>query len=281
VRLVVFDLPQQLELFRENGFTLNGMNRLVHATDWLTGRVDPGPFEHQAGVWDLLADLVNGEIQSPEPGGRLGVCRSTVVDQRGDAVRIPQTGQGYDSAVPVRYDQADRAWGTARLGAARLLSRLPDGPSGTRARRAVSHLVRCVLFCAVSADAATPGLIQTGFVGLANHNTRQEWRHCRVGQRPPQSDRIPSQSFRVPTEDHQNVDLSTDAWSGEPRCIEPSNLAATSWRYQPRMVSGLARGAIMAWTEMGGGGQIDRCKFGSVHARRYDRTAGTACRLLA
>jgi hypothetical protein len=67
VRLVVFDLPQQRELFREDGFTLNGMNRLVHATNWLTGRVEPGPFEHQAGVWDLLAKLVNGETQSPEP----------------------------------------------------------------------------------------------------------------------------------------------------------------------------------------------------------------------
>jgi hypothetical protein len=67
VRLVVFDLPQQRDLFREDGFTLNGMNRLVHATNWLTGRVDPGPFEHQAGIWDLLANLVNGEIQSPEP----------------------------------------------------------------------------------------------------------------------------------------------------------------------------------------------------------------------
>jgi len=69
VRLVVFDLPQQRELFREDGFTLNGMNRLVHATNWLTGRVDPDPFEHQAGVWDVLANLVNGEIQSPEPAG--------------------------------------------------------------------------------------------------------------------------------------------------------------------------------------------------------------------
>jgi hypothetical protein len=67
VRLVVFDLPKQRQLFREDGFALNGMNRLVHATNWLTGRVDPGPFEHQAGVWDLLAKLVNGEIQSPEP----------------------------------------------------------------------------------------------------------------------------------------------------------------------------------------------------------------------
>jgi hypothetical protein len=68
VRLVVFDLPQQRELFREDGFTLNGMNRLVHATNWLTpGHVDPGPFKHQAGVWDLLATLVNGEIRSPEP----------------------------------------------------------------------------------------------------------------------------------------------------------------------------------------------------------------------
>ena len=66
VRLVVFDLPQQRELFREDGFTLNRMNRLVHATNWLTGRVDPGRFEHQAGVWDLLANLVNGESESRE-----------------------------------------------------------------------------------------------------------------------------------------------------------------------------------------------------------------------
>jgi hypothetical protein len=68
VRLVVFDLPQQRELFREDGFTVNGMNRLVHETNWLTpGGVDQAAFEHQAGVWGLLANLVNGEIQSPEP----------------------------------------------------------------------------------------------------------------------------------------------------------------------------------------------------------------------
>jgi len=67
VRLVVFNLPQQRELFREDGFTLNGMNRLVHATNWLTGRAQPGPFKHQAGVWDLLAKLVNSEIHSTEP----------------------------------------------------------------------------------------------------------------------------------------------------------------------------------------------------------------------
>jgi len=77
VRLVVFDLPQQRELFRADDFTLNSMNRLVHATNWLTGRVDPGPFEHQAGVWDLLANLVNGEIQSPKPADAV-VCNSSV-----------------------------------------------------------------------------------------------------------------------------------------------------------------------------------------------------------
>jgi hypothetical protein len=67
VRLVVVDLPQQRELFREDGFTLNGMNRLVHETNWLTQGRAAGAFEHQAGVWDLLANLVNKEIQSPEP----------------------------------------------------------------------------------------------------------------------------------------------------------------------------------------------------------------------
>jgi hypothetical protein len=68
VRLVVFDLLEQRELFREDGFSLNGMNRLVHETNFLTpGRIDQGSFEHQGGVWDLLANLVNKEIQSPEP----------------------------------------------------------------------------------------------------------------------------------------------------------------------------------------------------------------------
>jgi hypothetical protein len=43
VRLVLFDLPQQCELFREDRFTLNGMNRLVHETNWLTAHVDPAP----------------------------------------------------------------------------------------------------------------------------------------------------------------------------------------------------------------------------------------------
>jgi hypothetical protein len=72
VRLVVFDLLKQRELFREDGFALNGMNRLVHATNWLTGGVDPGPFEHQAGVWDLLASLVNGRFN--RPGRRTPWC---------------------------------------------------------------------------------------------------------------------------------------------------------------------------------------------------------------
>lgn len=68
VRLVVFDLLQQRELFREDGFTLHGMNRLVHETNFLTqGRVNRGALGHSAGVWSLLANLVNGEIHSPEP----------------------------------------------------------------------------------------------------------------------------------------------------------------------------------------------------------------------
>ena len=120
VRLVVFDLPKQRELFREDGFALNDMNRLVHATNWLTGRVDPGPFEHQEGVWDLLANLVNGEIPIARAGGRRGVCRRTVVDPEGNSAAISQIGQGCDSAVlfhPLfqRQCQSNRAPGSGRL----------------------------------------------------------------------------------------------------------------------------------------------------------------------
>src|SRR6516165_9629248 len=43
---------------------------------------------------------------------------------------------------------------------------------------------------------------------------------------------------------HQILDLGTGARpAGRARCLEPSNFSATSWRYQARMVSGLARRA--------------------------------------
>jgi len=68
IRLVALSLPQERELFHEDGFHLDGMNRVVHATNRL---IDPAAdhsiLKHQAGVWELLATLVNREVQAPEP----------------------------------------------------------------------------------------------------------------------------------------------------------------------------------------------------------------------
>jgi len=68
IRLVALSLPQERELFHEDGFRLDGMNRVVHATNRL---IDPAAdhsiLKHQAGVWELLATLVNREVQAPEP----------------------------------------------------------------------------------------------------------------------------------------------------------------------------------------------------------------------
>ena len=68
IRLVVLSLPLERELFEIDGFRLDGMNRVVHATNRL---IDPAAdhsiLQHQAGVWELLATLVNREVQAPEP----------------------------------------------------------------------------------------------------------------------------------------------------------------------------------------------------------------------
>lgn len=68
IRLVVLDLPRERELFLEDGFHLDDMNRLVHATNRLMDpAADHSVLKDQAGVWEWLAGLVNREIQAPEP----------------------------------------------------------------------------------------------------------------------------------------------------------------------------------------------------------------------
>jgi hypothetical protein len=63
IRLVVLNLPEERELFLEDGFHSDGLNRVVHATNRL---IDPAAdhsiLKHQAGVWQLLAGLVSREF---------------------------------------------------------------------------------------------------------------------------------------------------------------------------------------------------------------------------
>ncbi|MGO9262793.1 MAG: hypothetical protein ACLQU1_41920 [Bryobacteraceae bacterium] len=68
VRLVVFNPNQQKELFRQEGFTLDGIGRIEHAGDELQQwSVDYHVLQNPAGSWDLLADLVNREIHAAPP----------------------------------------------------------------------------------------------------------------------------------------------------------------------------------------------------------------------
>lgn len=67
IRLVVLSLPLERELFEIDGFRLDGIDRVVHATNRLIDpTADHGLLQHQAGVWELLATLVNREVQAPE-----------------------------------------------------------------------------------------------------------------------------------------------------------------------------------------------------------------------
>ena len=68
VRVVVIDLDQQREVWRQDGFTLDGMSRVFHAADGLAQwAVDYRVLQHPAGAWDLLANVVNRETKAAEP----------------------------------------------------------------------------------------------------------------------------------------------------------------------------------------------------------------------
>lgn len=68
VRLVVFDLDQQREVLRQDGFTLKDMEKAAHAADdlehWV---VTVRQLQEQQGRWGLLANLIKRELADPEP----------------------------------------------------------------------------------------------------------------------------------------------------------------------------------------------------------------------
>lgn len=68
VRVVVFNLDQQRELFRQDGFTTDGINRVAHAADGLEQwAVDYRALQNKTAAWDLLANLVTQEIHAAPP----------------------------------------------------------------------------------------------------------------------------------------------------------------------------------------------------------------------
>ena len=68
VRLVLFNLDQQKELYRKEGFLLQDMAQVSQAmTDIELGLVDFQVLQNKRGPVDLLTDLVNREIEAQPP----------------------------------------------------------------------------------------------------------------------------------------------------------------------------------------------------------------------
>ena len=68
VRLVLFNLDQQKELYRKEGFLLQDMAQVSQAmTSIELGKVDFQVLQHTHGHVDLLTDLVNREIEAQPP----------------------------------------------------------------------------------------------------------------------------------------------------------------------------------------------------------------------
>jgi len=70
VRLVVFDLTQQREVLRKDGFTLRDMGGVVRLGDarqqW---PVNYRVLQNPSGAWDLVSDLANREARAQPPSG--------------------------------------------------------------------------------------------------------------------------------------------------------------------------------------------------------------------
>jgi hypothetical protein len=68
VRLVVFNLDQQKEFFREDSFTLDELDQVAQSLSELQlGKIDYHVLQNRRGHLDLIADLVNREIHADDP----------------------------------------------------------------------------------------------------------------------------------------------------------------------------------------------------------------------
>ena len=68
VRLVVFNLDQQKEIYRRDGFTSDAIGDVGRAVGGLAlNLIDYQVLQHPRGFLDLLSDLVSRELQSPDP----------------------------------------------------------------------------------------------------------------------------------------------------------------------------------------------------------------------
>ena len=68
VRLVVFNLDQQKELYRQDDFSLQSMNQVARAINGIQlETVDYQVLQNRTGHVDLLADLIHSEVSAAKP----------------------------------------------------------------------------------------------------------------------------------------------------------------------------------------------------------------------
>jgi hypothetical protein len=68
VRLDIFNLDQQRELFRQDGFTTDDLNGIAHTADGMSKwAVDSQVLQRPSGDWDLIRDIESKEIQAAMP----------------------------------------------------------------------------------------------------------------------------------------------------------------------------------------------------------------------
>jgi hypothetical protein len=68
VRLVVFNLEQQKELYREEEFMPQSLNRVAQSIDGVElGTVDYQVLQNRGGHLDLLADMIKGKLNAEKP----------------------------------------------------------------------------------------------------------------------------------------------------------------------------------------------------------------------
>jgi hypothetical protein len=94
VRLVVFNLDQQKELYRQEPFVPEAMGQVARSIGGLElGKVDYRVLRNRGGHLDLLAGLVNGELEAQEPSDVvlfLGPQARTVDQVPRDELERPQ-----------------------------------------------------------------------------------------------------------------------------------------------------------------------------------------------
>lgn len=96
VRLVVFNLDQQKELYRQEPFVPQALGQVARSIGALElGLVDYNVLQNRSGHLDLLADLVNGELAAKEPSDVvlfLGPQARTYDKVPRDELEKPQVG---------------------------------------------------------------------------------------------------------------------------------------------------------------------------------------------